>query len=296
LTAATYPERLDDATVLQTARRRALRAFGRNFTMLLGGALLFVLVVLALAAPLLAPFDPIELNVVERLLPPSSEHWFGTDAFGRDIYSRTLYGGRISLLVGLGVAAFSTVIGLAIGLLSGYVRLIDGIVMRVMDGLMSIPGILLAIAMMALTRASVEIVIIAITVPEIPRVVRLVRSLVLSIREQTYIQAAIAVGSRLPKLLLRHILPNAAAPVIVQATYICASAVLIEAYLSFLGVGTPPEIPSWGNIIAEGRQYVQLAFWNVSFPGLFLGAMVLAINLLGDGLRDMLDPRMARRM
>ena len=277
-------------------RQRALRGLGRNFTMVVGGTLLAVLALTSLLAPWLAPYDPIDLDVVQRLKPPSADHWFGTDAFGRDILSRTLWGGRISLLVGLAVAALSTAAGIVVGLLAGYYRLLDAIVMRIMDGLMAIPGILLAIAMMALTRASVEIVILAITVPEVPRVVRLVRALVLSIREQTYIQAAVGVGARLPKLLFRHILPNAVAPVIVQATYVCASAVLIEAYLSFLGVGTPPEIPSWGNIIAEGRQYVQLAFWNVSFPGLFLGTMVLSINLLGDGLRDMLDPRLARRM
>jgi peptide/nickel transport system permease protein len=258
--------------------------------------LLGLLALTSLLAPWIAPYDPIDLDVMQRLKPPSAAHWFGTDAFGRDILSRTLWGGQISLVVGLSVAALSTAIGLVVGLLGGYYRMADAVVMRVMDGLMAIPGILLAIAMMSLMRASVEVVIVAITIPEIPRVVRLVRSLVLSIREQTYIEAAVAVGSRLPKLLFRHILPNATAPVIVQATYICASAVLIEAYLSFLGVGTPPEIPSWGNIIAEGRQYVQLAFWNVSFPGLFLGLMVLSINLLGDGLRDMLDPRLARRM
>jgi peptide/nickel transport system permease protein len=277
-------------------RHRALRGLGRNFTMVLGGTLLGLLALLSLLAPWVSPYDPIELDVIARLKPPSAEHWFGTDAFGRDILSRTLWGGRISLVVGLSVAALSSAVGIFIGLLSGYYRALDAVVMRIMDGLMAIPGILLAIAMMALMRASVEVVIVAITIPEVPRMVRLVRSLVLSIREQTYIQAAIAVGSRLPKVLFRHILPNAAAPIIVQATYICASAVLIEAYLSFLGVGTPPEIPSWGNIIADGRQFVQLAFWNVSFPGLFLGIMVLSINLLGDGLRDMLDPRMARRM
>jgi len=273
-----------------------LRDEGRHFTTILGATLLAVLVIVALAAPYLAPYDPIELNVVERLIRPSSAHWFGTDEYGRDIFTRTLYGGRVSLIVGVGVAALSTVIGLAIGLVSGYFRRVDAIVMRVMDGLMAIPGILLAIAMMALLRASVEVVIIAITVPEVPRVVRLMRSLVLTIREQPYIQAAVAMGSRPPRLLLRHVLPNAVAPLTVQATYICASAVLLEAYLSFLGLGTPPEIPSWGNIIAEGGRLVQLAFWNVFFPSLFLGGMVLAINLLGDRLRDLLDPRIVRRL
>ena len=276
--------------------RRVLRDVGRHFTTILGATLLAVLAIAALAAPYLAPYDPIELNVVERLIRPSSAHWFGTDEYGRDIFTRTLYGGRVSLIVGVSVATLSTVIGLVIGLVSGYFRRVDAIAMRVMDGLMAIPGILLAIAMMALLRASVEVVIIAITVPEVPRVVRLMRSLVLTIREQPYIQAAVAMGSRPPRLLLRHVLPNAVAPLTVQATYICASAVLLEAYLSFLGLGTPPEIPSWGNIIAEGGRLVRLAFWNVFFPSLFLGGMVLAINLLGDRLRDLLDPRIVRRM
>ena len=276
--------------------RRRLRHERRHFTTLLGGTLLAGLVSLALAAPYLARYDPIELNVIERLRPPSSAHWFGTDEYGRDIFSRTLYGGRVSLIVGISVAALSTLIGLSIGLVSGYFRRVDTIVMRVMDGLMSIPGILLAIAMMALLRASVEVVIIAITLPEVPRVVRLMRSLVLTIREQPYVQAAIAMGSRVPRLLIRHVLPNAVAPLTVQATYICASAVLLEAYLSFLGLGTPPEIPSWGTIIAEGGRLVQLAFWNVLFPCLFLGGMVLAINLLGDRLRDFFDPRIVRRI
>ncbi len=276
--------------------RRMLRHEGRHFTTILGGTLLAALVIVALAAPYLARYDPIELNVVERLTPPSHAHWVGTDEYGRDIFSRTLYGGRVSLIVGVSVAALSTLVGLILGLVSGYFRRVDAVVMRVMDGLMSIPGILLAIAMMALMRASVEVVIIAITLPEVPRVVRLMRSLVLTIREQPYVQAAIAMGSRSPRLLIRHVLPNAVAPLTVQATYICASAVLLEAYLSFLGLGTPPEIPSWGNIIAEGGRLVQLAFWNVFFPCLFLGGMVLAINLLGDRLRDLLDPRIVRRI
>jgi peptide/nickel transport system permease protein len=188
------------------------------------------------------------------------------------------------------------VIGLIIGIIAGYFRMADAILMRIMDGLMAIPGILLAIGLMSLTRASIWVVIIAITIPEVPRVVRLVRSVVLTVREQVYIQAAGAIGTRFPRLMLKHILPNTFAPLIVQATYIAASAVLIESYLSFLGVGTPPEIPSWGNIIAEGRLYVQIAFWNILFPSIFLALMVLCINILGDGLRDMLDPRLARRI
>jgi peptide/nickel transport system permease protein len=236
------------------------------------------------------------MNVVDRLQPPGGDYWFGTDAFGRDILSRTLHGGRVSLVIGLSVAAASTVIGLLIGVIAGYFRTADAILMRVMDGLMAIPGILLAIGLMSVTRASIGIVIIAITIPEVPRVVRLVRAVVLSVREQVYVQAAGAIGTRFPRLMLKHILPNTLAPLIVQATYVAASAVLVESYLSFLGVGTPPEIPSWGNIISEGRLYVQIAFWNILFPSIFLGLMVLSINVLGDGLRDMLDPRLARRL
>jgi peptide/nickel transport system permease protein len=284
--AARHRTRLSEAG--RTLRRRPLMA--------MGGAILLAIGTLALLAPWIAPYNPTELNVIDRLRPPGADYWLGTDAYGRDMLSRVLHGGRVSLLVGVSVAVLSTVIGLAIGVVAGYYRLADAIVMRVMDGLMAIPGILLAIALMALTKASLEVVVIAITVPEIPRVVRLVRAVVLSIREQTYVHAAITVGTRFHRLMLRHVLPNTVAPLVVQATYICASAVLIEAYLSFLGVGTPPEIPSWGNIIAEGRLYVQIAFWQVLFPGVLLGLMVLSINVLGDGLRDLLDPRLARRM
>ncbi|MCA3653554.1 MAG: ABC transporter permease [Methylobacterium sp.] len=273
-----------------------LRRAARRPLPVLGSALLIVLILSALFAPWLTPYDPFEMNVVDRLLPPNETYWFGTDAYGRDIFTRTLYGGRVSLVIGAAVAVAATLVGLLIGVVAGYFRTADAILMRVMDGLMAIPGILLAIALMSLTRASIWIVILAITIPEVPRVARLVRSVVLSVREQVYIQAASAVGTRFPRLMLRHILPNTFAPLIVQATYIAASAVLVESYLSFLGVGTPPEIPSWGNIIAEGRLYVQIAFWNILFPSVFLAVMVLSINILGDGLRDMLDPRLARRI
>ena len=221
---------------------------------------------------------------------------FGTDHLGRDVYARTIYGARISLSVGLFVALVSTVVGLFIGLLAGYVRIVDAVVMRIMDGLMAIPGILFAIALMALVGSSVQNVIIAISVPEIPRVVRLVRAIVLTIREMPYVEAAVASGTRLPQILVRHILPNTFAPLMVQATYICASAVIVEAYLSFLGAGTPPEIPSWGNMMAEGRVYFQFKPWLLFFPGLCLACMVMTVNILGDGLRDTLDPRIARGM
>jgi peptide/nickel transport system permease protein len=205
-----------------------------------------------------------------------------------------MYGARVSLLVGFSVAFFSSVIGLAIGMVSGFVRWADSIIMRIMDGLMSIPPILLAIALMALTRGSVQNVILAITVAEVPRVSRLVRGVVLSLREQPYVDAAVAAGTRSPRIMLRHILPNTLAPLTVQATYICASAMIIEAILSFIGAGTPPIIPSWGNIMAEGRALWQVKPYIVFFPAIFLSITVLAVNLLGDGLRDWLDPRMAK--
>ena len=284
--------------VVKAATRRPSR-IGRMIRRPLpamGAVLLLILISVSIGAPWITAQDPFDMNVVDRLQPPNETYFFGTDAFGRDIFTRTLYGGRVSLIIGVSVAVTSTVIGLIIGIIAGYFRMADAILMRIMDGLMDIPGILLAIGLMSLTRASIWVVIIAITIPEVPRVVRLVRSVVLTVREQVYIQAAGAIGTRFPRLMLKHILPNTFAPLIVQATYIAASAVLIESYLSFLGVGTPPEIPSWGNIIAEGRLYVQIAFWNILFPSIFLALMVLSINILGDGLRDMLDPRLARRI
>ena len=273
-----------------------LRMLRRNPTMVGGACFLLVMLVAAAGAPYFGTIDPEELNPIDRLRGPSLTHWFGTDMLGRDLYSRTVYGSRISLMVGLCVAVLSLTIGLAIGLLSGYLRRVDAVVMRIMDGIMAIPAILLAIALMTLMNASAQNVILALTIPEIPRVVRLVRALVLSLREQAFVEASRAVGAGIWRVLLRHVTPNTVAPLIVQGTYICASAVIFEAYLSFLGAGTPPNIPSWGNIMAEGRTYVQIAFWIILFPGLFLALTVLAVNLLGDGLRDTLDPKLARRM
>ena len=282
---------------VDTAGRRPWWSFARRHPLLvIGGVLLAIVALVALAAPWIAPYSPIDMNVLQRLKPPSGAHPFGTDAMGRDVFSRVLWGGRVSLLVGISVSLLATGIGVLIGMAAGFSRIADALVMRVMDGMMAIPGILLAVALMALMRASIETVVIAIAVPEIPRVVRLVRSLVLVIREQPYVQAAEAIGTRFHRILLRHVLPNAVTPLIVQGTFISASAVLFEAYLSFLGAGTPPEIPSWGNMMAEGRAVVQLAFNIILFPGIFLGLTVLSINLLGDGLRDMLDPKIARRL
>jgi peptide/nickel transport system permease protein len=262
----------------------------------IGAGTLILMGFIAIFAPYLATVDPQAVTPLNRLKPPSWDNWFGTDALGRDVYSRVMYGARVSLTVGVAVAILSTVIGMAIGLITGFVRWLDPIVMRIMDGLMSIPSILLAIALMALTKASIENVILAITLAEVPRVVRLVRSLVLSLREQPYVEAAAASGTPLIKTLLRHILPNIAAPLLVQATYICASAMITEAILSFIGAGTPPNIPSWGNIMAESRSLFQIAGYLILFPSIFLSATVLAVNYLGDGLRDALDPRLSRRM
>jgi peptide/nickel transport system permease protein len=277
--------------------RRGLTGFAwRHPAIAIGGVLVLAMIFIAVFAPLLGTVDPAQLAPARRTREPSATYWFGTDMLGRDIYSRVLYGTRVSLTVGFAVAILASLAGLAIGLVSGFLRWADGIIMRAMDGVMSIPPILLAIALMALTRGSVGNVITAITVAEIPRVSRLVRGVVLTLREQPYIDAAVAAGSRAPAIILRHILPNTLAPMTVQATYVCASAMIIEAILSFIGAGTPPNIPSWGNIMAEGRALWQVKPYIVFFPAVFLSVTVLAVNLLGDGLRDALDPRLAKRL
>jgi peptide/nickel transport system permease protein len=237
-----------------------------------------------------------DIDPLARLQAPSGEHWFGTDALGRDVFSRAIWGGRVSLAVGVSVAALASLLGVVLGLTAGFVRWADGVIMRVMDGLMAIPDILLAIALMAIIRPSLTTVIVAITIPQVPRVVRLMRSLALTLREQLFVEAAHAVGTRLPVILWRHVLPNTLTPLVVQATFIAAAAVLTEAALSFLGVGVPAQTPSWGNMMAEGRNFVAVAFHIILYPGLLLAVTVLAINLLGDGLRDALDPRLARQL
>ena len=280
-----------------TAPKHSWRATVRRHpTIVVGMALLAVMAAMAIFAPWLGTQDPQAISPIARLRWPSAEHWFGTDMLGRDVYSRTIYGARVSLIVGLGVALLSTGLGLAIGLVTGFSRWTDAIVMRIMDGLMSIPSVLIAIALMALTRASMQNVIFAITVGEVPRIARLVRSVVLGLRELPFVEAAVASGTRPWRILARHILPNALPPLFVQATFTAASAMIVEAILSFLGVGTPPNIPSWGNIMAEGRDFFEIAYYIVLFPGIMLSVTVLAINLLGDGLRDALDPRLQRRM
>jgi peptide/nickel transport system permease protein len=285
------------------------RRLAKNWSVRIGGSTLMLFALMSLAAPWLSSTDPRLLDPVNRdLLPGASapvvllegervQHTFlmGTDSYGRDIYSRVLYGGRVSLVVGASVALLSVFLGILFGLAAGATRWLEAIVMRITDGVMAIPGILLAITLVAIWRASLWTVILAITFAEIPRVVRLVRSLVVSIREEPYVDAAVSVGTPALKRLYRHILPNTVAPLIVQATYICAFAMLMEAILSFLGVGLPPEVPTWGNIMAEGRLQFNEYPHSVLFPGVFLALTVLSVNMLGDGLRDTLDPHFGKR-
>jgi peptide/nickel transport system permease protein len=306
---ATAPP-LIEAPDLKASKPGVGRRLLRNPSVLIGGFLILLIAAVGLLAPLLTPIDPAAINPTNRNKLPGFETTerddegnkvtrvarMGTDSLGRDIYARVLYGARVSLTVGLAVAALSVAIGLGIGLVAGYFRALDGVIMRVMDGLMAIPGILVAIALVSLSGASLLTVIVAVTIPDIPRVVRLVRAIVLSIREEPYVEAAISVGTPTPKILWRHVLPNTIAPLIVQATFTAGAAILLEAALSFLGVGIPPEIPTWGNIMAEGRTAFQLYPHNILYPAAFLTVTVLAVNMLGDGLRDTLDPRMAKRV
>jgi peptide/nickel transport system permease protein len=299
-----------EAAPAAVRRDRLARQLGRNVGVVLGTLILLAIVVLSILAPTLGTVDPAQIDPTFRNKVPGtertiteadgSEHGFvyrmGTDSLGRDVYSRVLYGGRVSLTVGLAVAVLALSVGLVVGLVTGYLRWLDAIVMRVMDGLMAIPGILLALTLVALWGAGLSTVILAIAVPEIPRVVRLVRSVVLSVREEPYVEAAVALGTPTPLILWRHVLPNTTAPLIVQGTYVAASAILVEAILSFLGVGIPTDVPTWGNIMAEGRTLFRVFPHTIMFPGLFLALTVLAVNILGDGLRDTLDPRLARRL
>lgn len=278
--------RLQLSDVPRLARRHPL--------VLIGGGLLALLIILALAAPFYAG-DPVNMDPFKRLQPPSAEMWFGSDNLGRDLFARTIFGARISLMVGLISAACAALAGLLIGVVAGYSRSFDNVVMRVMDGLMSIPTILLAIALISLTGPGIGILVVAIAIPETPAVARLVRSVVLGVRERPYVEAALCGGARLPRVLWRHILPSTVPALMVQGATVCASAILTEAGLSFLGVGVPPEIPSWGNMISSSRLYLAIAPMTIFAPGICLAVTVLAVNLLGDGLRDMFDPRSRRR-
>ena len=291
-------------------RDSAWQRVKRNWSVRIGGAVLVVLLLVALIAPFLGTVDPTLFDAASRDLLPGQageittlegetvKHSFlmGSDSFGRDIYSRVVYGTRVSLIVGVATALLALAFGIVLGLSAGYLRWLDGILMRVMDGIMAIPAILIAISLVAMWKGSLLTVVIAIAIPEIPRVTRLVRSLVLTIREEPYVEAALSLGTPTWKIMFSHILPNTVAPLVVQGTYICAAGILTEAILSFLGVGLPPDIPTWGNVMAEGRAQFNEYPHNIFFPGIFLAATVLAVNILGDGLRDTLDPKMAKRV
>ncbi|HEX9557134.1 MAG TPA: ABC transporter permease [Reyranella sp.] len=303
---------VDSASIAAAStKRRSLWALAiRNSSVIVGGAILLIMLAIALLAPVLGTVDPTRIDPAARNKKPGTEITFrlddgltakrtvlmGTDSLGRDVYSRVIYGTRVSLMIGVAVAIAAVSIGLVIGLVSGYIRWLDGIIMRIMDGLMAIPGILLAIALVSIWRAGLITVIFAIVVPDVPRVVRLVRSVVLTVREEPYVEGAISVGTPTWTLMFRHILPNTVAPLIVQGTFIAAAAILAEAILSFLGIGIPPEIPSWGNIMAEGRTLFRVFPHNILYPGIFLALTVLAVNIMGDGLRDTLDPKMSKKV
>jgi peptide/nickel transport system permease protein len=266
----------------------------RNVNGVIGASILILVLLVAVTADLLATHDPRATDPINRLQPPSSEYYFGTDNFGRDLFSRTIHGSRVSLLVGFGVTIVALAGGIAFGLVAGYFERLEPPLMRAMDAIMAFPGIILAIGIVAATGPSVINVIIALGVVFIPRVARLMRSVVLSLREMQYIEAARAIGVPDRTIITRHILRNAWSPIIVQATFIFAEGVIGEATLSFLGVGSPPYIPSWGNILGEAREYIRSAPWMMFLPGLALMLTVLSLNLFGDGLRDLLDPRLRR--
>lgn len=303
---------VDSASIAAAStKRKSLWALAiRNTAVIFGGTILLVMLAIAILAPFLGTVDPTRIDPAARNKKPGTEITFrlddgetakrmaimGTDSLGRDVYSRVMYGTRVSLVIGVAVAIVSIAIGLVIGLVSGYIRWLDGIIMRIMDGLMAIPAILLAIALISIWRASLITVIFAIVVPDVPRVVRLVRSVVLTVREEPYVEGAISVGTPTWTLMFRHILPNTVAPLIVQGTFIAAAAIIVEAILSFLGLGIPPEIPSWGNIMAEGRTLFRVFPHNILYPGIFLALTVLAINIMGDGFRDTLDPKMSKKV
>jgi peptide/nickel transport system permease protein len=276
----------------ETPWRRNLRNARRNRLLILGLVVLIPIVLMALCAPLLATHDPLKSDAARRFAPPSAENIFGTDDFGRDVYSRVIFGARLSLRVGLLTALAASLAGVVVGALAGYYALADTILMRTMEGLMAFPGVLLAIVVMAALGPAESNVVIAMSLVYTPRIARLVRAVVLEIKVMEYVEAAKALGVRDLRILVRHILPNNLSPLMVQITFCFAWAVLVEAGLSFVGLGTPPPAPSWGTSLADGRTYVRTAPWLLFFPGVMISLTVLSFNLLGDGLRDLLDPRM----
>ncbi len=269
-----------------------IRRLLSNRSFVLGATLVLFIALVAVLAPVLAPYDPLRSNFRTRLLPPSDAHWFGTDHFGRDLLSRVIYGGRVSLAIGILVVIVTGITGTFIGAVAGYFRRLDNPVMRVMDALMAFPAILLAIVISAILGASIINVVIALSIATMPHTARIVRGSVLVVREMEYVEAARALGAGDFRLLFGHVLINALAPLIVRLTYVFAIAILAEAVLSYIGVGPPPPTPTFGNIIASERDFMQAAPWAMIFPGLAIVISVLGLNLLGDGLRDVLDPRM----
>lgn len=273
-----------------------LRRLFRRRLVLVGALVLMLIIMLAVFAPLLSPWSPTAIRVAQRLKPPSLQHWFGTDEFGRDILARIMFGARASLGIGLAVVAVSMACGTLLGLLAGYFRALDAIIMRLVDAMMALPDILLAIFLVAVLGASATNVVLALSIVYTPRVTRVVRASTLVVRELPFVEAARALGVSTFRILTVHILLNVASPILVQATFIFAYAVLAEAGLSFLGAGVPPEVPTWGAMIASGQQYADQAFWLVLFPGLAIVSAAMSLQLVGDGLRDMLDPKLRKAL
>ena len=271
-----------------------LRQLFRRRLVLAAAGLLGAIIVVALLAPWITPYDPQKMDIINRLKPPGSAHWFGSDEFGRDVLARVMLGARLSLLVGFLVVIVATVLGSVLGLVAGYVRRLDGVLMRLTDALMAFPDILLAIAFMAALGASLFNVVLALGIVYTPRVARVVRAATLVVRERQFVEAAIALGASTGRTILVHVLPNLISPIIVQATFIFAFAILTEAALSFLGVGVPPTTPTWGNMIAGAQQYFRQADWLILFPGFAIVLTVLSLQVVGDGLRDALDPKLQK--
>lgn len=290
---------MTDETASLPPQRHRLKFVGQLFrrrTVAVGVLVLAVFLVIAVLAPWLTPYSPSKLSIVNRLKPPGATFWFGTDEFGRDVFSRTIYAGRLSLLVGFAVVALSSVIGITLGLLAGFFRRLDTPIARLIDAMMAFPDILLAIALVAALGPSLMTVIVALAIVYAPRLARTVRASTLVIRELPYVEAAQALGISTFHIMTRHVLRNLVSPILVQGTFLFSSAMLAEAGLSFLGLGVSPEIPTWGTMIASGRQYIGQADWMTYFPGFAIILAVLSLQMVGDGLRDMLDPRLQRNL
>lgn len=276
--------------LLKEQRRLLIERFFHNRLAVTGGLITAVILALALLAPVLAPQGPLDMIVTDRLLAPSSAHLFGTDTFGRDVFTRILYGARVSMTIGFFVGLITMFVGMLLGLLASYYKLLDEVLMRICDGLNAIPSTLLAIAFMSALGASITNVIVSLSIVAIPRMARIARSAAIVVKEQTYIEAISAAGARPLHIIFRHIAPNILSPVIVQASYVFANAIITEAALSFLGVGVPVPNPSWGNILYEGKDVIYSAWWMIVYPAVFTALTVFGLNLFGDGLRDLLDP------